>query len=127
MHRFFAVFFGFGACMCLLTILLLFFPGTPLDSLWRLNPTARLGFQSLGIATAIVFMLVIGIACASAATGLWRGTSFGRRLAVIILSFNILGDLLNACVRHDYRALIGLPVGGAMVVYLLRAKTSTSE
>lgn len=127
MLRFFAVFFGFGACMCVLTILLLSFPGTPLDSLWRLNPTARLGFQSLGIATAIVLMLVVGIACASAATGLWRRTTWGPRLAVIILSFNILGDLLNAFVRHDYRALIGLPIGGAMIAYLIRAKTIRSE
>jgi len=36
MIKFFAVFFAFGATMCALTIVLLLFPGTALDFLWRL-------------------------------------------------------------------------------------------
>jgi len=119
MRRVFAVFFGFGAAMCVLTIILLAVPGTPLDSLWDLNPDARIGFQLLGTAPALAVMLVVGIACASAAIGLWNAAPWGSRLAVIILSLNILGDLVNAFVRHDYRTLIGLPIGGAMILYLL--------
>ncbi|MEY2563456.1 MAG: hypothetical protein QOH88_1649 [Verrucomicrobiota bacterium] len=61
-----------------------------------------------------------------AAVGLWRDTRWEIRLAVIILSVDIVGDLLDALVRHDYRALIGLPIGGAMIVYLLRARPSSS-
>jgi hypothetical protein len=34
--------------MCGLTIVLLLFPGTALDSVWRLNPGAKLALQSLG-------------------------------------------------------------------------------
>ena len=34
--------------MCALTIVLLIFPGSPLNSLWTLNPDARVAFQSLG-------------------------------------------------------------------------------
>ena len=30
-----------------------------------------------------------------------------------------MGDLLNAFVRNDLRTLIGLPIGGAMIAYLL--------
>jgi hypothetical protein len=113
-----ALFFAFGATMCTLTIVLLLFPGTALDSLWRLNPEAHLAFQSFG-KWSVVLMLVIGTGCAFAAIGLWQGSLWGRRLALIILSFNILGDLVNAFVRQDYRALIGLPIAGTIMFFLL--------
>jgi hypothetical protein len=53
-----AAFFGFGAAMCLLTIVMLLFPGGALDSLWRLNLDAHTAFQQIGklsiLLTAIV-------------------------------------------------------------------------
>ncbi len=116
-----AGFFAFGASMSVLTLLLLLHPGTPLDSLWRLNPEAHSVFQSLGKASMLL-MLIVGTACALAAIGLWRGSRWGACLALIILSLNIIGDLLNTLLRHDLRALIGLPVGGAMIIYLLLAR-----
>jgi hypothetical protein len=45
------------------------------------------------------------------------------RLALIILALNIAGDLINVFLRHDYRALVGLPIGGAMIVYLARYRS----
>lgn len=119
MMKFLAAFFAFGASICALTIALLLFPGTVLDSLWRLNPEAHLFFKTLGH-WSIFFMAIVGTACAFAAVGLWRSVSWAIRLALIILCFNVIGDLANALVRHDYRALIGLPVGGAMIFYLVR-------
>jgi hypothetical protein len=35
-----------------------------------------------------------------------------------VLAVNLLGDTLNAIVRHDLRTLIGLPIGGALILYL---------
>src|SRR5215472_1953959 len=119
-HLWFAAFFAFGAMMCALTSVLLLFPGTVLDALWRLNPEARLAFHSLG-SWSFVLMLTVGIACLIAAIGLWRGTVWGTRLALAILSVNIVGDLVNALLRHDYRSLIGLPVGAVMMFYLVRS------
>lgn len=121
-----ALFFAFGASMCGLTIILLLFPGTALDSLWRLNPEAHAAFHSLGLA-ALVMMLTVGIACAFAARGLWQDSLWGVRLALVILSLNIIGDLFNAVVRHDYRSLIGLPIGGAMIFYLARYRKADSS
>ena len=118
-HRWFAAFFAFGATMCAFTVALLCFPGTAFDSVWRLNPEAHVAFASMG-AAALVLMVVVGTACGLAAVGLWRGYSWAVPLAIIILAFNIIGDLFNALVRHDYRALIGLPIGGAMIFYLAR-------
>jgi hypothetical protein len=119
-HRWFAAFFAFGAMMCTLTLILLLFPGSALDSLWRLNPEARVAFQSFG-SWSFVFMLTVGTACLFAATGLWRGTVWGTRLALTILSVNIIGDLVNTLLRHDYRTLIGLPIGVAMIFLLVRS------
>ena len=112
--------------MCALTIVLLLVPGTRLDSLWRLNPDAHLAFESLG-RWSVALMFVVGMGCAIAAIGLWRGSRWGVRVALIILSINIIGDLFNALVRHDYRALIGLPIGGAMIFYLARYRKADSH
>jgi len=120
-HCWFAVFFAFGAMMCALTLLLLLFPGSTLDSLWRLNPEARFAFQSLG-RWSFVLMLTVGAACLMAAIGLWRGKVWGTRLALTILSVNIIGDMVNVVFRHDYRALVGLPVGAAIIFLLVRSK-----
>ena len=117
-YRWFAAFFAFGATMCALTVCLLLFPGSALDSLWRLNPDARLEFASLGD-WSLVLMLTVGTACLFAAIGLWRGRPWGTWLALIILSINMLGDLTNVFVRRDYRGLIGVPVAGAMIFFLL--------
>lgn len=74
-------------------------------------------FQSLG-SWPILLMLTIGIGCALTAIGLWRGTLWGIRLGLALLFINIIGDLVNVVTRHDYRSLIGLPVAGAMILYL---------
>jgi hypothetical protein len=104
--------------MCALTVSLLLFPGSALDSLWRLNPDARLAFESLGY-WSLVLMVTVGTACLFAAIGLWRAKPWGPWLAVMILSVNMVGDLANVFVRHDYRGLIGVPVAGAMIFFLL--------
>jgi hypothetical protein len=109
--------------MCLLTIVLLVFPGTNLDSLWNLNPEARVAFRSLG-SWSILLMLAVGIGCGLTAIGLWRGTLWGIRLGLAILVANIIGDLVNVFTRHDYRSLIGLPVAGAMILFLARSANS---
>jgi hypothetical protein len=106
--------------MCALRTLLLLFPGTPFDELWRLNPDARVAFETLG-SWSFVIMVAVGAACALTATGLWRGTRWGVPMAMIILSLNIAGDLVNVFARHDYRALVGLPIGGVMTFYLARS------
>ena len=115
--RLLALFFTFGVCMCGLTIGLLLFPGSPLDSLWRLNPEAHAAFQSTG-RLSVLLMAIVGAACALAAIGLARNARWGRWLGILILAANLVGDLTNTFVRHDLRTLIGLPIAGAMIFYL---------
>jgi hypothetical protein len=73
---------------------------------------------------SIVLLVVVGAGCALAAIGLWRATNWGVQLAVAILFCNIIGDLVNAFMRRDYRSLVGLPIAGAMIFYLVRLNTA---
>jgi hypothetical protein len=52
-----AIFFAFGECRCALTIVLLLFPGSGLDSFWRLNPNARLPLRRKRNCNASAFRL----------------------------------------------------------------------
>jgi hypothetical protein len=126
MIKLLALFFAFGASMCGRTIVLLLFPGTAFDSLWRLNPDAHVAFHSFGPA-AVLVMMVVGIGCAFTAKALWQGSLWGVRIALVILSLNLVDDLFNAVVRHDYRSLIGFPIGGAMIFYLARYRKADSS
>ena len=114
------IFFAAGAFICLVTMLALAFPGSFLESIWRLKPEAQMHFQEIGSGASISLMTVVGAACGLAAFGLARNAEWGRRLAIGILIVNLLGDSLNAWLRHDPKTLIGLPVGGLMIWYLAR-------
>ena len=116
-----SAFFAVGAAICLITIVALLFPGGALESIWRLNPDAHAAFQKIG-RLSILLMFVVGSACALASVGIGQRTQWGHRLALGILSVDLAGDLLNAFVRHDLRTLVGLPIGGAMIAYLLIAR-----
>jgi hypothetical protein len=111
-------FFVFGASMALFTLLMLLFRGSVLDSLWRLNPEARLGLQSIG-RWAIVLMASVATACGLSAVGLAKLAQWGRMLAVAVLVVNLLGDVAGALIRGDPRTLIGVPIGGALILYLM--------
>jgi len=113
------IFFAAGALVCLVTMLALAFPGGILEPVWRLRPDARIEFQKLGNWSAPL-MATVGLACGFAALGLARCAEWGRRLAIGILTVNLIGDSLNAFLLNDLRTLIGLPIGGLMIWYLVR-------
>jgi hypothetical protein len=121
-----AIFFAFGTCMCALTIGLLLFPGSALDSLWRLNPEARSAFQWIG-QFSILLMAIVGVACALAAIGLAKNAKWGRWLGILILAANLVGDLTNAFVRHDLRTLIGVPIAAGMIFYLAKLEPQITK
>jgi hypothetical protein len=113
------IFFAAGALICLVTMLALAFPGGFLEPIWRLKPEARVEFQKIGSAS-IALMAVVGAACGLAAVGLAKNAEWGRRLAIGVLAVNLVGDSLNALLRHDVKTLIGLPIGGLMILFLVR-------
>ena len=121
------IFFAGGALICLLVVLALAFPGGLLDSIWRLKPEAHTQFQQMGSGASIALMTLVGGACGLAAIGLAQNAEWGRRLAIGVLAVNLIGDSLNALLRHDLKTLVGLPIGGLMIVYLLTKRGSRNR
>ena len=103
-------------------MLALTFPGSFLESIWRFKPEAPVQFQEIGHGLSIALMATIGVACALSAIGLARNAQWGRRLAIAVLIVNLIGDSLNALLRHDPKTLIGLPIGGLMIWYLVSVR-----
>jgi len=116
------IFFAGGASICLLIVLALAFPGGSLDSIWRFRPEAPAQFQEIGRGVSIALMATVGVACGLSAIGLARNAQWGRRLATAVLVVNLIGDSLNALLRHDPKTLIGVPIGGLMIWYLVSAR-----
>jgi hypothetical protein len=114
--------FTLGACASGASSLALLLPESALKHIWRINPEAQRALVSLGPA-AVALMLAVSVTCALAALGLVRRKWWGHRLAVGILVVNLVGDAANAVLRSDLRTLIGLPIGAALIVYLLRSTT----
>lgn len=124
MHRsvgttLFVIFFAVGAVICFVTMLALAFPGGFLEAIWRLKPEARVQFQQTGN-LSIALMALVSAACGLAAVGLAKNAEWGRRLAIGILTINLVGDTLTAILRRDPITLVGLPIGGLMIWYLVR-------
>jgi hypothetical protein len=115
-------FFIFGSVMASLAFLGLLFPDGPLELMWRLNRDAQVGLRELG-GWGLGLMFMVAIVCVLAAIGLARRARWGHRLAVTAIAVNLLGDLLNAVVLGDLRTLIGIPIGGAVIWYLMSSRT----
>ena len=113
------IFFAAGALVCSIVMLALAFPGSPLEAIWRLRPDARTEFKEFGI-WSVMLMAAVGAACGLSAFGLARGYEWGRRLAIGVLTVNLVGDMFNAVFRRDLRTLVGLPIAGFMIWYLSR-------
>jgi len=118
-----SLFFVFGAFASGLAAFMLLLPSTPLDALWRLNPHARDGLAPMGL-WAVFLMSVVCVACAATALGLWHRRRWGYWAAISILAINLLGDTINAIALRDCRTLIGLPIAGFLIAYLLRKRTA---
>jgi hypothetical protein len=56
---------------------------------------------------AIALMLAIAAACSLSALGLWIRAA-GHRMALAVLTVNLLGDTTRALIGGDLRTLIGL-------------------
>ena len=97
-----SLFFIFGALMSGLTAVMLLFPHSILEPLWRLNPRARDGFAAMG-PWAVFLMVLVSVACTTAAIGLWRLARWGYWTALAIVIINLFGDTANVWITRDWR------------------------
>ena len=112
------LFFVFGTVVSGLAAVMLLFPGSVLEPFWRVNSHAHDGFRAMGL-WGVLLMVAVCVACGIAALGVLRCRRWGYWMALAILSINLAGDTANAVLAHDWRTLVGLPIGGAMIAYLL--------
>ena len=113
-----SIFFVLSAAVSFASAVSLAWPGGPLEPMWRLNPRAHAAFASMG-PWALAMLAAVCAACGAAATGLWRGRRWGHRLALVVLGVNLLGDIGNVAFGKELRALLGVPIVGALLAYLL--------
>ena len=112
--------------ICIVVVLALAFQGSFLDSIWKLRPDARADFDEMGD-WSVALMAAVGAALGLASFGLARGAEWGRRLAIGILTVNLVGDLAHVIFRGDIRTLIGLPIGALMIWYLSSRKDAFQD
>lgn len=112
------VFFAVSAVISLTASISLFAPGSFLEPMWRLNPRGQEGLRQLGIAGPVL-LAVVSAACALASLGLKRRDRRGYFLAIAILSVNLLGDVINVVSGMEPRAIVGVPIAAAVILYLV--------
>lgn len=108
--------------MALMAATLLLWPGTFLDNLWVLNPAAQRQLTAVGSRAGLLFVL-LSIILTLAAIGWFKRRPWGWRLAVIILSVHLAGDLGNILVGRVLQGMLGVMVAGVLLIYLLRPTT----
>lgn len=89
--------------------------------MWRLNPHAHEAFAGMG-AWAPILMATVCLSCAASAYGFFRGRRWGYRLGIGLLLVNLTGDLVNAALGIEPRAVWGLPVVALLIWYLASSR-----
>ena len=113
------VFLFFGATMAAFAGTTLIWPGTSLNRMWVLNPTAHRELATFGKPAGILFLLLSAM-LALAGTGWFRRRLWGWRLAVAVIATQVLGDLVNF-LRGDWlRGAVGFSIATVLLLYLLR-------
>jgi hypothetical protein len=94
---------------------------TVLDRVWILNKAAYRQLSPAGKSVGALFFL-LSATLATAAMGWFTRRPWGWGFAVAIISVQVTGDLVSL-VRGDFlRGGAGLPIAGALLLYLLQPK-----
>ena len=119
------VFCYFAMTMALYAGFTLLNPGTALDRLWSLNPTAHQDLLMFRKPAGVMFLLIAGMA-AITGLGWFRRRIWGWRLAVFGICTQLLGDFVNL-IRGDFlRGGAGLLIAAGLLTYLLSRKTKST-
>ena len=116
------ILFVIGTLASSISVITLTFPGSFLDAVWQVNPHAHEGFTRIG-SWSVVLMSAVFVACLLTAIGLWRGLAWGYWMAIVMLTANLIGDVINVIAGNDRRAVVGIPIALILLLSLMRRKT----
>lgn len=119
------LFLFFGALMAALAATTLLWPGTILDRLWSLNPSAHARLAPHRRVVGILF-LPLSAALACSGVGWFRRRPWGWKLTVAILTIQALGDTTSLITGDYLRGAAGLIIAGALLFYLLRTRVRSA-
>lgn len=116
-----SIFFFVGAVISFTASMSLLISNSFLDSMWRLNPRAHENLSSLGL-WAVMLLSTVSLCCLAAASGLWTISRWGYWLAVGLIATNLIGDITNVVLGTEPRAIVGIPIAGLILGYLMTRK-----
>jgi hypothetical protein len=111
------IFFALGGLISFIAVVSLLVPSSLFDTMWRVNPRGREGLMRIGI-WGVLLLFTASVFCAATAIGLWKRARWGHTLATVLLAVNLFSDLGNAVVGGERRALIGVPIALALLLYM---------
>ena len=114
-----SVFSLVAAVLASVAAISLAFPGGPLEPMWQLNPRGHEDFARMH-GWAVLLLAGVSGMCGITAIGLWRRRRWGYAIAVAGLSMHLVGDILSVVLGTEPRAIIGIPIVAALLVYLSR-------
>jgi hypothetical protein len=89
-----------------------------LEPIWRLNPHGHEGLLRIGL-WGVVLLFGASASCAAAAIGLWQRARWGHKIAIALITLNLLSDLGNSVLGIEPRAIVGVPIALALLFYLM--------
>jgi len=113
------IFFLAGTLISFVAGVSLVVPSSFFETMWRINPRGHEGLLRIGL-WAVVLLFAASISCAAAAIGLWRKARWGHAIAVTLITINLLSDIANAVRDTEPRAIVGVPIALALLLYLFR-------
>ena len=114
----FSIFFLMGSLISFTASFSLLGPGNFLEPIWRVNPRGHDGLVRMGL-WGVALLFAASISCAAAAIGLWRKARWGHVIAIILIAINLLSDIANTVAGTEPRAIVGVPIALALLLYLL--------
>lgn len=100
-------------------------PGSPLEPIWRLNPRGQQGLARMH-GWAVPLLAGVSVACGVTGIGLWRRRRWGYAIAVAGLSLHLVGDVFSVVSGTEPRAIVGIPIVAALLVYLSRPRVRSA-
>ncbi|MCU1303140.1 MAG: hypothetical protein JWQ87_3424 [Candidatus Sulfotelmatobacter sp.] len=111
--------------MAALAATTLLVPGTVLDRVWALNPTAHKQLSLVGGKVTLLF-LPLAVALVASGIGWFRRRLWGWKLAVGIVAVQVIGDSINFVKGDWIRGGIGVIIAGSLLLYLLRSPVKSA-